>query len=380
MGNTFNEKALHPVPDADSSPRPFRVLTLDGGGIRGIYTASLLHGLAAHFLPDEEDGWDIGRHFNLIAGASIGGILACGLAAGVPTSKLLRMLEKVGPLLFSNPVPDGGLKLYLWAAKCLGKAANSSGPLRAALEEEFGNKTIREVFEDRRIAFCIPTSRLLDWTPKVFKSPHFEYYTRDKDVSLVEACMATSAVPVLMPIAVVNETDHSTFPGHFVDGCLWANNPSLIGLLEALEFCSDAKTGKIVRPIEVLSIGTSGGASGDVLKNRAKGGLLAWGFGSKTVSLAVELQDRASDYVMVKLVHHFQNQGVAIRYQRIPNPHLSDEQARAIVADRANPGAIKLLHMLGDKQAQFVQGESRKKTTLGQLVTDMFSTPKAVLT
>jgi len=379
MGNTAKEESVPPVADVNRSSSPFRVLALDGGGIRGIYTASFLHGLAAHFLPKEEVGWDIGRYFNLITGTSTGGILACGLAAGMPTSKILRMLETVGPLLFTNPVPAGGLKLYLWAATCLGKAANSSGPLRAALEEEFGNKTIGEVYEERRIALCIPTSRLLDWTPKVFKSPHFEYFTRDKDVSLVEVCMATSAVPALMPVATVTEADQSGVPGYFVDGCLWANNPSLIGLLEALDLCTDAETGKTLRPIEILSVGTSGGASGDALNNRVNRGLLDWGFGSETALLAVELQDRASEYVMVKLVHHFQKRGVAIRYQRIPNPHISDRQARELKPDRANPAAINLLHKLGDRQAQFVQGESRKKTPLGALVTDIFSKPKAIL-
>jgi len=375
----MKEESSPPVAGVNRTSAPFRVLALDGGGMRAIFTASFLHALAAHFLPKEEDGWDIGQYFNLIAGTSSGGILACGLAAGQSTSKILQMLEMVGPLLFTKPRPESRWKLYFWAASCLGKAANSSDALRAALEEGFGKKTIGEVYEDRGIALCIPTSRLFDWSPKVFKSPHFEYYSRDKDVSLVDVCLATSAVPALMPVAAITETDHSGVPGNFVDGCLWANNPSLIGLLEAMDICTDAETGKVLRPIEVLSIGTSGGAPGDVLENHVDRGLLDWGFGSVTCELAMELQDRASDYAMLRLTHHFQNHGVAIRYRRVPNPHLSHLQARQIAPDRANPAAIKLLKQLGDKQAQFVQSESRKKSSLGELVHDIFSKPKAVL-
>ena len=373
MGDTFKQESLPPIAEVNRSSTPFRVLTLDGGGIRGIYTASLLHGIAAHFLAKDEEGWDVGRYFNLIAGTSIGGLLACGLAAGLSTATIVRILDEFGPLIFSNPQPDGRLKLLLWAAKCAGKAANSSDPLRAALEKGFEDKTIGEIYSDRRIALCIPASRLLDWSPKVFKTPHFKHFTRDKDVSLVDACLATCAAPILMPVAVVNEANHSDAPGKFVDGGLWANNPALIGLLEALDLCADPETGKIIRPIDVLSVGTSGGAAGDVLEHRVNRGLLDWGFGAEVVKLSLELQDRASDYVMGKLVNHFRNQGVTIRYQKIPNPLISHEQALQIKLDRADPISVRLLKQLGDKQARFVQSECTRKTPLGQLIADIFS-------
>jgi len=96
-------------------------------------------------------------------------------SCGISTATIVRILDEFGPLIFSNPQPDGRLKLLLWAAKCAGKAANSSDPLRAALEKGFENKTIGEIHSDRRIALCIPASRLLDWSPKVFKTPHFKH-------------------------------------------------------------------------------------------------------------------------------------------------------------------------------------------------------------
>jgi uncharacterized protein len=375
MGDDFKHESLPPVAEVKHSSTPFRVLTLDGGGIRGIYTASVLHGIAAHFLAKQEEGWDVGRHFNLIAGTSTGGLLACGLAAGLSTATIVRILEEFGPRIFSNPQPDGRLKLLLWATKCAGKPANSCDPLRAALQKGFENKTIGEIYESRKIALCIPASRLLDWSPKVFKTPHFKHFTRDKDVSLVDVCLATCAAPILMPVAVVNEANHADAAGKFVDGGLWANNPALIGLLEALDLCTDPETGKILRPIDVLSVGTSGGAAGEVLEDRVNRGLFDWGFGAGVIDLSLELQDRASDYVMAKLVNHFRNHGVMIRYQKIPNPLISNEQALQIKVDRADAVSVRLLKQLGDKQARFVQSECTKKTPLGELVTAIFSKP-----
>ena len=66
--------------------RPFRVLSVDGGGIRGYYTVTLLHCLANHFAHVRRKpvaGLDVGKGFDLIVGTSTGGIIARGLAPRV---------------------------------------------------------------------------------------------------------------------------------------------------------------------------------------------------------------------------------------------------------------------------------------------------------
>ena len=71
-----------------NNDRPFRVLALDGGGIRGLFTAVLLRGLTVEFANqqglDDRQEYDLGRQFDLIVGTSTGAILAAALAAGVP--------------------------------------------------------------------------------------------------------------------------------------------------------------------------------------------------------------------------------------------------------------------------------------------------------
>ena len=83
--------------------KPFRVLSLDGGGMRGLYTASVLSTLAQRFSPSNQ--LDIGKGFNLIAGTSTGGILACALAAGVPIERVIDLYRNEGPAIFRDPVP-----------------------------------------------------------------------------------------------------------------------------------------------------------------------------------------------------------------------------------------------------------------------------------
>jgi patatin-like phospholipase/acyl hydrolase len=100
-----------------SSPeknKPFRVLTLDGGGMRGLYTTNLLMALAKRFnhrFSRQEP--DVGKTFNLICGTSTGAILACALAAGIPLSRIKDLYIKKGPQIFRHPMPKGK-RCALW--------------------------------------------------------------------------------------------------------------------------------------------------------------------------------------------------------------------------------------------------------------------------
>ena len=76
--------------------KPYRVLSLDGGGMRGLYTASVLQSLVNRFSRSNSGNKDIGKGFDLIAGTSTGGILACGLAAGVPIKNIIELYSKKG--------------------------------------------------------------------------------------------------------------------------------------------------------------------------------------------------------------------------------------------------------------------------------------------
>ena len=356
--------------------RPFRVLAIDGGGIRGLYTASLLHSIAAHFEPAATTRYDVGRHFDLIAGTSTGGILACGLAARKTTAELVALYQKIGPGLFIRPQPDGTFKTLVWAMRNLMRAANPSEPLQSALKEIFGHETLGTIYAKRKVALCLPSCRLHDWTPKVFKTPHRPAdYTRDCDVSLVDACLATSAAPIFLPVAEITEAAHLTSKGRFVDGGLWANNPVLIAMLEAIDLCIDEEGKHLNRPIVILSLGTSGGAPGDEPGSKANRGMAGWKFGGEAAGMSIDVQGTGYNEMAKRFAGHFRMLGFDIGYERVKNPHVTAAQAKELKLDRATPEALNLLLKLGDKAAQDVQAACREKNPLGEMVTSIFSQP-----
>ena len=77
-----------------------RILSIDGGGIKGTMPAAFLAGL------EEELGQPIGRYFDLIAGTSTGGIIALGLGLGRTAKELLDLYERRGPLIFGLDKAD----------------------------------------------------------------------------------------------------------------------------------------------------------------------------------------------------------------------------------------------------------------------------------
>jgi patatin-like phospholipase/acyl hydrolase len=86
--------------------KPFRVLSLDGGGMRGIYTAQYLSSLADGFSKKRScKTLDIGSGFDLIVGTSTGAILACALAANVPLAKVVEFYSNRGAAIFERRVP-----------------------------------------------------------------------------------------------------------------------------------------------------------------------------------------------------------------------------------------------------------------------------------
>jgi len=149
------------------------------------------------------------RHFDLICGTSIGGILALGLALELPASSLLRMMIDQREEIFAQPLPRRSISWF--------RARHGTGALREALTSCFAEKTLGDVYHP----VVIPAVDASAGCVVMFKTPHHPNFKIDYQRSLVDVSLATTAAPTYFPIFRDRDSRQ------FVDGGLVANHPGL---------------------------------------------------------------------------------------------------------------------------------------------------------
>jgi len=330
--------------------KPLRVLSLDGGGMRGLYTATLLDRLAKDF--QQSDATDIGSAFDVIVGTSTGGILATALAAGVPISKVIELYRKTGPIIFKDPQPSpigmcGKWNFIQWCWRNRRKAANDVAPLRETLENLLGKETFAELYERRKIALCLTAVKILDEKFRVFKTPHIPDKIMDRDLPLVEACLATGAAPIFLPLASVPVPQQHGHFEVFADGGLAANNPVLVGLIEALQLVGETR-----REIEIFSIGTCSAPDGAVLaKTEVNRGLFDWKVGAKALGLSMNAQASAANYAAGFLAQWLREHGFPVQVIRFPEERRSEANLQFLKLDLASDNALNAFTSFGHDDA-----------------------------
>jgi hypothetical protein len=233
-------------------------------------------------------------------------------------------------------VPKGiGLNLvtdHFLRGRSLSKGAAS---LRKALTDILGHETIGQVYRRRGIALAIPAVNMSNHRSWVFKSKHLKGSSdRDGGYTLVEVCMATSAAPVFRSMEVLKRPDGD---GHnvFVDGGLWANNPVLVAMVDAVQMASPDQ------PIEIFCIGTCPLPAGEeVSSKQIHRGLAGWKFGSEVASISIAAQEFAYDNMARMLAKNVHPGGCEVlRFPRDQAPadlmkflSLDDTRDRAIDA------------------------------------------------
>ena len=269
--------------------RPVRVLTIDGGGMRGLYAATYLSALAVEAAKRRKSGsLDVGRAFDLIVGTSTGGIIACALAAGVPLAEVASLYRCHGKAIFPVKMPSGVLHSISQMCSRPKHLANGSAALERALEGVFARWTIREIYDRRGIALAIPAVDMTRHRAWVFKTPHLNGH-RDDGFRLVDVCLATSAAPLYRSLARVAHPTDSAHHYVFVDGGLWANNPVLVGMIDGLRMTEPGNR------IEIFSLGTCPRPPGDVSPLNMHWGFSEWEFGGRVASVSLAAQESAYD-------------------------------------------------------------------------------------
>lgn len=272
--------------------------------MRGVYQAAYLATYADRVAKSKGAGTvalDIGSAFDLIVGTSTGAIVASALAKGIPLQEVQELYtvygDKIFPyqLLRSWPIIGNYFIRNLGIGLRKGEAA-----LREALTNKLGETTIAEVYGKRNIALAIPAVDLNRHAAVVFKTKHLSRLNgRDDSRTLVDVCMASTAVPILRSMAKLDEPggDGAT-AATYVDGGLWANNPGLVGMMEAVEILHDR--GQDI-PIQLFMLGTLPAQGGEEVTDRKRyRGVPGWKFGLKAIEAGMNAQAVGYGYLTNK--------------------------------------------------------------------------------
>jgi uncharacterized protein len=309
----------------------FQILTLSGGGFRGLYTAKILADL------EQDIGGLISQKFDLIAGTSIGGILALAIAMEIPAERMVKLFEENGEKIFKKRFSMLGIARSSYSAK----------PLEDLLldPEIFGEKLLGEC----KHAVIVPAINYSTGMPQIFQTPHHISLKRDYQFRLVDIALATSAAPGYFPRHTFNNNQ-------YVDGGLYANSPGQIAAHEAEVFlgCSPEN-------ISIFSVGTmSSKFTADPRRNRS-GGTYDWGginpanMPKRLFGLSISIQESSCDFV---LKHRLGERYILV------DDVLTDERARAVALDTADSAAKEVLLGTASEQSKICLGRADCRAVL----------------
>lgn len=192
--------------------KKFKILSIDGGGIKGAFPASFLASL------ESMTERPIGEYFDLIAGTSTGGIIALGLGMGISAKALADFYKEEGPTIFPRRGPLGR---FHWLPK---PSKWDTAPLKSALEKRMGDRKLGH--SQRRLV--IPSFNATTGRIHIYKTGHHERLRTDYKELAVSVALATSAAPIYF------QAHRCSNDITAIDGGIWANNPMGIAVVEAI--------------------------------------------------------------------------------------------------------------------------------------------------
>lgn len=237
-----------------------RILSLDGGGIRGLVTCRWLAGVDAALASAGKPA--IPGSFDLLAGSSSGGLIACGLALGRRPEDLAQLYRMRRHEIFP------GMARRLWSRPARFLREGPSAPrydgrgLEAVLADTFGDARLG----DLRVPTLVTAYDTLSRKPVVFKS----FKPEHAELRVREVCRATSAAPTYFPAHPMRVEG---IERALIDGGVVANNPTACAIAEALR-----KDDRVHCPQDllVLSVGSGERIRPIDLRSAREWGALEW--------------------------------------------------------------------------------------------------------
>lgn len=276
--------------------KKFSVLSIDGGGIRGVFAATYLAELESELARTGKPS-RLCEHFDLICGTSTGGIIALGLGLGIPAKTLAELYTKNAKTIFH------------WFRFGWISAKHGRRKLERLVRDtfRFQSDSTDPCLQHMQTRVCIPCYDLFLGKPRVLKTPHKDdQLLRDRHIPAYQVALATAAAPTYFSPYCSEYAD--LFDGRSnqfhqkLDGGLFANNPALIGLVEA--HCG---LGHSLSDVRVLSVGTGFIKFSEPRTRMLWGtmpmpwGRLPWIRGGRIMDLLLQAQSQHVDELMTVL-------------------------------------------------------------------------------
>jgi uncharacterized protein len=257
--------------------KTFKILSLDGGGIRGVLSATILKEIETT-LKEKKNGQKLHEYFDLIAGTSTGSILAAGIACQIDAQKLIDVYEKQGKDIFLESVRRQ--RKWRWLSQIMGTSVlyphergeqGLAQVLKRNLIHEGKCPTIADIKQPNLLILAYDVlSRNTTWFAN--DDPEEWYYKNNTE--LWKICTASASAPTFFPPYELPYNSDECLP--HIDGGVAANNPELAAIAHALSMTRSDQGKTNIDEIAVLSIGTGRTTCPYTYSQIKKWGLLDW--------------------------------------------------------------------------------------------------------
>ncbi|KOM45036.1 hypothetical protein LR48_Vigan06g034200 [Vigna angularis] len=302
------------------------VLSIDGGGIRGIIPGVILDYLESQLQKIDGDNARLADYFDVISGTSTGGLVASMLAAPDPKA---------------NNRPFGIFAPLLNIGKALIGPKYDGKYLHELIRKKLGDIMLHQTLTN----LVIPAFDVKKLQPTMFSS--FQLATEAAlDVPLSDICIATSAAPTYLPAHYFTKEDGEgrvIKEFNLIDGGLAANNPTLVAIREVMKKMIRKPDETPINPLDydrflVLSLGTGSNMSEQKYNAKAvsKWGILTWLLNSGSTPIIDCFSEASTDMVDYHNVVVFSALQSEDNYLRIQDNTLKGDLASVDIATKEN--------------------------------------------
>ncbi|NEO52226.1 MAG: patatin [Okeania sp. SIO3B5] len=257
----------------------FKILCLDGGGIRGVLSAKLLQEVETTVR--EKKGQELHEYFNLISGTSTGSILAAGVVCQMKAKDMIDIYLEEGKNIFLESVRQqrNSFRPSTIMRKMMGSYA--------LYPHEQGEQGLAKILQKKLIHQELGSAKISEITRPHILIPAYDVYSRNTtwftnnppnaglwydNIELWKICTASASAPTFFPPYELPYNEEENLP--YIDGGVSANNPVLVAIAHALLI--EKNNGLNLKDIAVLSIGTGNTTCPYSYEEIKEWGLLGW--------------------------------------------------------------------------------------------------------